>query len=201
MTAVAKRSNNRNEALLDAASSLFASGGYGGTSMRNIAKASGMLPGSIYYHYPSKADLLYAVYARGVDMICERHDRMVAACNDAWKRLEIALANHILTVTETSDDVGVMNRVLPDQVPERSTDLIAQRDRYEQRIRELVDALPLAPSGGPAHDRRILRLMIIGATSWTQTWYRSGHTRPEAIAAQFCAFLKQPLQIQQSIQQ
>jgi AcrR family transcriptional regulator len=188
-TATAKRANNRNEVLLDAASSLFAAGGYAATSMRDIAKATGMLPGSIYYHFPSKADLLMAIYERGVDRICDRHDRLIAASTDPWERLEIALANHILTVTEGSDDVGVLNRVLPGQVPEREAELVALRDRFEERVRVLVDGLPL-PDGV---DRRILRLMVIGATSWTQNWYRPGKTRPEQIAAQYCAYLRQPL--------
>jgi AcrR family transcriptional regulator len=191
MKTVTRRANNRSRVLLDSASSLFAAGGYASTSIRDIATASGMLPGSVYYHYPSKADLLMAVYERGVTKICHRHDEVTAKCSDPWEKLEAALANHILTVTEKSDEVSVMNRVLPDQVPERSKELIKLRDCYEQRIRTLVENLPL-PGG---IDRGILRLMIIGATSWTQNWFRPGKTRPADIAAQYCAFLKLPLKV------
>jgi AcrR family transcriptional regulator len=37
--------------------------------MRDIAAASGMLAGSLYYHFASKEELLVAVYAEGVRRI------------------------------------------------------------------------------------------------------------------------------------
>ena len=75
MSTAAKRSNNRNEALLDAAAELFSTQGFRETTMRDIAKAAGMLPGSIYYHHGSKDDLLLAVYAAGVDRIVDELDQ------------------------------------------------------------------------------------------------------------------------------
>ena len=39
--------------------------------MREIARAAGMLPGSLYCHFAIKEDLLRAVYIRGVDQISE----------------------------------------------------------------------------------------------------------------------------------
>ena len=60
------RGENRREALLDAAAAMFAAKGYDGTSIRDIAGAVGMLPGSLYYHFKSKEELLLAVYRKGV---------------------------------------------------------------------------------------------------------------------------------------
>ena len=60
------RSDNRVSTLLDAAARLFAEKGYVATSMRDIAQDCGMLPGSLYYHFAAKEDLLVAVYERGV---------------------------------------------------------------------------------------------------------------------------------------
>ncbi len=60
------RSDNRQPELLDAAAALFAQRGYAATSMRDIALAVKMLPGSMYYHFASKEELLVAVYEAGV---------------------------------------------------------------------------------------------------------------------------------------
>ena len=60
------RSDNRLSAVLDAAARLFAGKGYAATSMRDIAEACEMLPGSLYYHFAAKEDLLVAVYEAGV---------------------------------------------------------------------------------------------------------------------------------------
>jgi AcrR family transcriptional regulator len=48
------------------AASLFAQRGYAATSMRDIALGVKMLPGSVYYHFASKEELLVAVYEAGV---------------------------------------------------------------------------------------------------------------------------------------
>ena len=48
MPLAARRANNRNDLLLDAAAGLFAAKGYRETTMRDIAAASGMLPGNTF---------------------------------------------------------------------------------------------------------------------------------------------------------
>ena len=65
----APHSDNRLPTILDAAAQLFRRKGYRVTSMRDIAAASGMLAGSLYYHFASKEELLVAVYAEGVRRI------------------------------------------------------------------------------------------------------------------------------------
>src|SRR5580692_7559473 len=60
------RSGSRLPAILDEAARLFAQTGYHDTSIRDIVRATGMLPGSLYCHFASKEDLLVAVYEQGV---------------------------------------------------------------------------------------------------------------------------------------
>ncbi|MGF7122106.1 TetR/AcrR family transcriptional regulator [Rhodococcus sp. TAF43] len=59
-----ERPDKRDE-ILTASSELFAAKGYTGTSMRDIAGATGMLAGSLYYHFDSK-EALAATMVRGL---------------------------------------------------------------------------------------------------------------------------------------
>jgi len=52
--------------MLDCAARLFRGKGYQGASIREIVRTVGMLPGSLYCHFASKADLLVTVYGEGV---------------------------------------------------------------------------------------------------------------------------------------
>ena len=63
------RADNRLPQILDAAATLFAARGYQAASIRDIVKVAGMLPGSLYYHFANKDELLVAVYAEGVRRI------------------------------------------------------------------------------------------------------------------------------------
>lgn len=186
----AKRANNRNDALLDAAAHLFASKGYRETTMRDIAVASGMLPGSIYYHHGSKANLLLAVYEKGVDGLCARFDAALAGGDAPWSRLEAVLVAHFEIVLDQSDYARVLIRVLPDQLPDLAGALSDLRNTYEDRLAAVIDALPLEASVNP----RMLRFLLLGAANWSQTWYRTGAETPADIAQHFLNIVRQPVE-------
>ena len=184
----AQRSNSRNEALLRAAAERFAERGFKATSMRDIAKVVGMLPGSIYYHFPSKDDLLLAIYEAGVEQITETFQGAVAALEDPWARLEAGMAAHISAITEENSYTPVIFKVEPGDVPKYRDELIALRDRFEAQFKALVDELPLAPDV----DRHLLRLMILGAGNHAQLWFSAGGDySAEEIGVQFCRYVRE----------
>ena len=183
----AQRSNSRNEALIRAAAELFADQGFRATSMRDIAKAVGMLPGSIYYHFPSKDDLLLAIYEAGVEQITATFEAAIEPLEDPWQRLQAGMSAHIRAITEESSYTRVIFRVEPDEVPRYRTELVALRDRFESQFKDLVEDLPLAPG----IDRHLLRLMILGAGNHAQLWFSAdGGYSADEIGEQFCRYVK-----------
>jgi hypothetical protein len=85
----------------------------------------------------------------------------------------------------------VVVRVRPADVPAADARLVELRDRYEAQFAALVRALPLPRRT----DRRVLRMMLLGALNWSQNWYRAdGGSSPRAIARQFTALLRQGLE-------
>lgn len=181
--------DNRLPTILDAAAQLFRQKGYRVTSMRDIAAASGMLAGSLYYHFASKEELLVAVYAEGVRRISVSVRAVLARDLEPWARLEAVCAAHLAALLEDSDYAQVVIRVRPDDAPAVADRLIALRDDYERLFTQALTRLPLAQRT----DRRSLRLMLLGALNWSQTWYRSGRDSPEVIARQFVRLLRHQL--------
>jgi AcrR family transcriptional regulator len=185
----APRADNRLPLLLDEAARLFRAQGFHGTSIRDIVRAVDMLPGSLYYHFAAKEDLLVAVYAEGVRRISERVGAAVATTTEPWARLEAACVAHLESLLEESDYAQVVIRVRPGDVPEVAAHLVALRDSYERLFVDLIAALPLSPGV----DRSSLRLMLLGALNWSQDWYRPGRDDPAAIARRFVGLLRAPL--------
>jgi AcrR family transcriptional regulator len=185
----APRADNRLPLLLDAAARLFAEQGFHGASIRDIVRAVDMLPGSLYYHFAAKEDLLAAVYAEGVRRISERVVAAVATCAEPWARLEAACVAHLESLLEEGDYAQVVIRVRPGDAPAVAAELVARRDAYERLFADLIAALPLAPDV----DRSSLRLMLLGALNWSQNWYRPGGDDPGAIARRFVGLLRSPL--------
>jgi len=182
----ATRHDNRRQRLLDAAAGLFRERGFHVTSMRDIARAVGMLSGSIYYHFSSKEEMLLAVYEEGLRHIAARFDAAVAEETDPWRRLEAGCAAHLEAMLELSDYTQVMIRVTPQEAGSLSDRLLELRDQYEARFREFIQALPL-PEGA---DRRYLRLLLIGGLNWSHVWYHPGGDSPAVIARRMIDLLR-----------
>src|ERR1700682_5251172 len=105
----APRQDNRRVQLLDAAARLFRARGFHATSRRDIAKAVGMLSGSIYYHFDSKEEMLLAVYGEAARRGAEAVDEAVAAeTAGPWERLEAACAAHLGALIAHRDFTQVM---------------------------------------------------------------------------------------------
>ena len=182
-----KRASSRLPLLLDEAARAFAQRGYAAASVREIVGPIGMLPGSLYCHFATKEALLVAVYKVGVERIGAAVDAAIAPLGDPWQRLEAACVAHLSSLLDQTDYSQVVIRVRPSDAPAAEAELVSLRDSYEKRFARLVGALPLARPT----DRTMLRLMLVGALNWSQTWYREGRgAAPERIARRFVGLLK-----------
>ncbi|HEY1851451.1 MAG TPA: TetR/AcrR family transcriptional regulator [Candidatus Binataceae bacterium] len=185
------RQDNRRVQLMDAAARLFRERGFHATSMRDIAKAVGMLSGSIYYHFQSKEEMLVAVYDEGKRRVAEAVDAAVAAETDPWRRLEAACAAHLGALIRNRDFTQVMIQTLPHEAGAAEGRIRELRRDYEQRFRRLIEDLNLPPE----IDRRYLRLLLFGALNWSHVWYRTSGDSPEIVARRFLDTLRKQLEI------
>ena len=172
---------------LDAAARLFARDGFHAVSMRAIAREVGVTPGAVYAHYASKAAVLAAVYADGVERIAARVEAATAGADEPWERLERACRGHLEAILDRHAGYGqVVTRVLPDDVPELAGELTALRYGYERHFRALIEALPL----GLGIDRTLFRMTLMGALNWSPVWYAGGRADPAAIAKAVVGMLR-----------
>ena len=164
---------------------LFGESGYDRTSIRDIAGAVGMLPGSVYYHFPSKEALLTAVYERAIDDAIATLHQATASFPDPWDRLEAAVAAH-LGILVGGGSLAVVIADGPNLPSATRSSLIVQRHRYEAVFRDLVAALDLAPG----IKQSSFRLALLGALNWSLTWFRADGDPPEALARSLFAVFR-----------
>ena len=158
---------NRRETLLDKAGQLMAAQGYDGTSMRDIATAVGMLPGSLYYHFPSKEALFLALHQRVVTEMEARVTAALEGLDDPWDRLDAAAEAHLEGLIATGNLSAIVSPGFLDKRAEIRDAIRSERRRYETIFRGLFAALQL-PDG---MDRDLLRLHLFGALHWVPIWY------------------------------
>jgi AcrR family transcriptional regulator len=171
---------NRQGLVLNKAAALFSRKGYEGTSVRDIAAASGMLAGSIYCHFSSKEEIFLSVQREGIRQLSQAVEAATEGVDQPWQRLRAACTAHARILLEESNFAAVLLHVTPSRNLNVWDQLVVLRDEYESIFRQLVDDLPV-PAGT---NRKYLRLAILGALNWAHHWYRPGRDDPEAIAAQ-----------------
>jgi AcrR family transcriptional regulator len=171
--------DERQDQILRAAAELFVRHGYVGTSIRDIAQQVGLLPGSVYHHFPSKEDLFVAIHREGFRQLVSRSENAIGKEADPWRRLELACAVHIDGAV-AGDAIARITAIGLFAIHEDRLQQRLERDRknYDQQFRKLVADLDLPRTT----DRSIFRLALLGALNWTLIWYRPGKATPRQIA-------------------
>ena len=91
MPAEQLRSLQRHERILDAATRVFATKGYHGTLVDEIALEADTSKGGVYFHFPNKQAIFLALFDRLADILRERVESAVAKENEPIARAEAAL--------------------------------------------------------------------------------------------------------------
>ena len=186
------RAHNRHQDLLLAAAQVFRDKGYAQASMRDIAQASGMIAGSIYYHYAAKSDLLLAVYTEGVRLVSTAIDEILSSSASPVVQLERAVLNHLEmmlgTLPGASPFASVFIQVQPHDFPQEGRQaLIELRHSYEDKFKVLIARLALRRGT----DKSLLRLQLIGALNHVPIWYKAdGRKSLNAIAKAMTAHVR-----------
>src|SRR5260370_2519003 len=78
------------EVVLDAAAHVFRKRGFGGATVREVAQAAGMLPGSLHYRYSSKEALLLDLVERAINRVLQGGRAAGDAAHDPVEPLRLA---------------------------------------------------------------------------------------------------------------
>ncbi|ATG35098.1 TetR/AcrR family transcriptional regulator [Phaeobacter piscinae] len=84
-----KRASEKQTRLVQAGAELFRSRGYDGTSLTDVAKAAGVPPGGVFYHFRTKADLADAVMQQHHRHFSGQLQQIETATPDPRKRLRL----------------------------------------------------------------------------------------------------------------
>jgi AcrR family transcriptional regulator len=185
--------DSRRHQLLRASARLFREKGYDGTSVRDIAQATGMQSGSWVYHFPTKQDILVAAMEQGLVDALARIEAIAAQDLAPRRRFEALVRTHLDTLLGPGQDF------IPVVLYEwRSLEPVSRRrvtvplKRYEAVWRDAIDALQR--TGDWPVRTQIDVLLLFGALNWMARWYQPGGPLDIDALARECVtfFLRSP---------
>ena len=158
--------------VLNSAARLFREQGYDRTTVKEIAEACDLLPGSLHYRYQAKEDILVDLMRLGLEHASSAVYRAVTSATDPVEQLRRGINSHLELVVSGSDMVYVLLFEWRSLRGEARAEMIELRDRYEAlwgaMLRSLADIGVLREDV----DQDLLRLIGLGALNWVATWFR-----------------------------
>ncbi len=158
------------DAIMDAAMHLFGKQGYTGTSMRDIASAVGVLPGSLYAHIASKEALLIEIVDGGINRFLAAVGPHVVSDASPVEKLRAMIIAHVEIVADNPERSQVVFhqwRYLGDASKPAA---IKKRRDYEEAFIEVVEEGIQSGEFRADVNRRIAVRTILGALNWTPEW-------------------------------
>jgi TetR/AcrR family transcriptional regulator, cholesterol catabolism regulator len=170
------------EAIMDAAMHLFGKQGYSGTSMRDIASAVGVLPGSLYAHIASKEALLVDIVEDGINRFLAAVRPHAESQETPAEKLRAMVIAHVAVVADNPERSLVVFhqwRFLGDDNIQAA---IGKRRDYEQAFIGVIEEGMKSGAFRSNLNRRIAVLTILGALNWTPEWLSpDGSLSPEEV--------------------
>ncbi len=160
--------------LLAEATRLFADRGFDRTSVQEIVEAAGVTKGALYHYFGSKDDLLHEVYARVLRLQTERLEQIAGGAGDVAERLYKAAADVVVTSIENLDDTKIFFRSMHQLSPEKQKAVRAERRRYHERFRSLVEEGQREGVFRPELRPDLVVDFFFGSVHHLGTWYRAG---------------------------
>jgi AcrR family transcriptional regulator len=179
----------RRRAIEEVASSLFRERGYAATSVRDIARALAIQGASLYAHMASKEDVLWAIVDRAARRFeAAAEDALASTDGGPMDRVAAVVRAHVRVIT---DDVGAASVFVHEWRalgPERRAVILARRDAYEARFRDVI-ADGMATGDFHATDPALAARFILNGLNGLSTWYDpDGRLSADRIADQFADF-------------
>jgi len=164
----------REEQLVGIATELFASKGYDGTSLRDIADAAGITKAALYYWFPEKEGLFVRVVENRMGSLIERVSLAIEQAADPIAKIRAFLqasaeqmdANRSAWVTSSINFWSNFDGA------QRET-LLAQRDRFEQLLRQCVADAMAQGLLRPVDPALATRLLLSGLNQLPR-WHKLG---------------------------
>lgn len=166
-----------------AAVQLFARKGFGNTGVREIADLATMNVASIYHHFSSKEELLFAIVEESFRATYEPARRIVNETPEPARALALVTRHHIEVHCEHAAETIVSDGELGSLSGPGRERALALRDSYEQLWDEL---LRRGQEQGVFRldDLELVRIAVLTMCSQVAAWYRpTGRVEVDRIAS------------------
>ncbi|MBN2489922.1 MAG: TetR family transcriptional regulator [Planctomycetes bacterium] len=176
--------------ILEAATSLIASEGYGNASMRAVARVAGVSLAGLYHYFDSKEKMLFLIQFRTFSSLLARLRENLHGVADPVEQLRVLVRTHVAHFAHDMAALNVCSHELDSLREDAYDEVFRVRHEYYDLARGIVDRILERHGGGRNFDGHIAVMSLFGTLNWLYRWYdpkqgRSVGTVANQITEQF----------------
>lgn len=146
--------------ILDAAARMFSRSGYHRSSMDEIAQEAGVAKGTLYYHFPGKAQMFQALITEGLQMITETIKAEINRDHSLQEQIETVIRLNVDLFLEYSELAHIFFNEISNGIEEDVLLAVQQeRSAYNQFIADILVDAGIPAEDGPMAAAGILSMM------------------------------------------
>lgn len=174
---------NKEATILAEACRLFATHGFNGTSIRDIADAAGISNAALYHFFADKNELFGRIFLNVTERLCSFVEQRINPADRAADQLRAFMCGYGAFFEAHSSEciaASMSFRALEDS-PLRDQS-IYWRDRYEGMLRKIIRD-GMAKGEFREGDAALTGRAVLSCLNWLHRWYSpNGRLRPVEIA-------------------
>jgi AcrR family transcriptional regulator len=174
--------NDAAERIRRAGIALFRARGYHGASVRALADAVGVEAPTLYYHFPSKQEILCDIFDRTMNDFLAGLEKALGSATSFETRLRAVVRFHVIFHIERRDEAFISHSELRSLSAPNRRRINAKRDHYEAMIRAFLTE-GVNAGAFEITDVRLMTIAILMMCSGVSDWFvEKGRLRGDAIA-------------------
>ena len=168
--------------ILDRAADLFATRGYAGISIGDIAKACQCSKSRLYHYFSSKENILSAMLADHIEMLLEGGRALAESHPDPIERFR-AVVHFFMEVYVVSRSKHVVQLTCMEFLPTSLRQEIFVKERELISLVRVMLAAIRPDSADRVSPIAVDKMLVFGMINWTYTWYHAeGSVTPNQLA-------------------
>jgi AcrR family transcriptional regulator len=172
--------------LIEIASRLFATHGYAGTSLRDIAEEAKLTKAALYYHFPNKEALYEQIVVDNLQSLIDRVSDAVEQADGPTEQVRAFMLTAADVFAEAPDAwIAGSNVFWSSMGPQIRAAAVGRRDKFEKLLRDCIAKGVAAGEFRDVEPATAGRLLLSTLNQMTRWIKREGRLTPRQVIEQY----------------
>jgi AcrR family transcriptional regulator len=165
------RHDQKLEHILRTSAQIFAEKSYHSTSMRDIARATGVSLAGLYHYCKSKEELLFLIQDHCFARVLERFEERTAGVVDPLAKLQILIENHLSFFAANMAEMKVLSHEAESLAGDLHKRVSTKKERYAKLARKILREIQEEQPAPARTDATVATYALFGMMNWIYNWY------------------------------